>query len=64
MIENCEVDVDVSGYNYIGGLVGKVEGPVRITGSKARGSVTGCNYLGGFVSFDYAGLYVADGEAW
>ena len=55
---------DVSGYNYLGGLVGKVEGPVRITGSKARGSVTGCNYLGGFVSYDCAGLHVADCEAW
>ena len=65
VIENCEADVDVSGYNYLGGLVGKVDGPaVRITGSKARGSVTGCNYLGGFVSYDYEGLYVADCEAW
>ena len=63
VIENCEADVDVSGYNYLGGLVGKVEGPVQITGSKARGSVTGCNYLGGFVSYDYEGLYVADCEA-
>ena len=30
----------------------------------ARGSVTGCYYLGGFVSYDYKGLYVADCEAW
>ena len=30
----------------------------------ARGSVTGCYYLGGFVSYDCAGFYVADCEAW
>jgi hypothetical protein len=40
-------DVDVTGSNYVGGLVGKNAGTV--TNSHATGNVTGSNYAGGLV---------------
>ena len=49
-IRNCYAIGDVTGYNYVGGLVGDNRGP--ISNSFAEGDVTGNNTVGGLAGYN------------
>lgn len=49
-IQNCNVAGEVSGYNFVGGIVGAVDGKMNnILNCSFQGNVTGNAYVGGIV---------------
>jgi Zn-dependent metalloprotease len=52
-VTNCSADVNVSGVDSIGGLVGANDSGATITESFAEGSVTGDTFVGGLVGGNY-----------
>ena len=56
-VSNSHATGDVTGYNYVGGLVGKNDNDddINITDAYASGIVQGNSYVGGLVGFNYYG---------
>ena len=60
-IENCVVTADVSGNEYVGGIVGHaLNGSISLSGCAFSGLMTGgSNYMGAFIGWDDGGTKTA-----
>ena len=60
-IENCVVTADVSGNEYVGGIVGHaLNGSISLSGCAYSGLMTGgSNYMGAFIGWDDGGTKTA-----
>lgn len=53
-VDSNSVYVNVNGYNYVGGLFGKVEGnSTSFSSNEINGTVSGYDYVGGYIGYDY-----------
>ena len=61
LIERCSANMEVAGTgNHAAGLVGRSEGYATVRQSRALGSVTGSQYVGGLISYMSGTAYTYD----
>ena len=58
-IENCYVNGSVTGYRYVGGLVGFITDSSIISNSYADGIVSGSRDIGGFIGSNYGTVHTS-----